>query len=190
MKYFILISAWVTYLGLHSLLASDRLKAFADENFKLSAQMFRFIYSLLSVVGLIALLLLMAVMKSVSLFHSGEALQYVAMILASWGVIIVIVSFRQIPGLAFLGLKKDQNSRLITSGIHGWIRHPIYSGTILIFIGMFLYSPTDVVLTAVLVNFAYLPIGIYLEEQKLISQFGKAYLDYRKEVKAIIPWVL
>ena len=38
--------------------------------------------------------------------------------------------------------------------------------------------------------FLYLPFGIYWEEQKLILHFGKAYLDYKKSVKALIPKIL
>ncbi|MFT6214861.1 MAG: protein-S-isoprenylcysteine O-methyltransferase Ste14 [Roseivirga sp.] len=33
----------------------------------------------------------------------------------------------------------------------------------------------------------YLPIGIYLEEKKLIQTYGKAYIKYKEEVPALIP---
>ena len=37
---------------------------------------------------------------------------------------------------------------------------------------------------------AYLVIAIPIEERKLVAIFGKAYLDYRKRVPAVIPRVL
>ncbi len=109
------------------------------------------------------------------------------MIIASWGVIILVVSFRYMSGPAFLGLKKEVYSGLITDGLHGYIRHPIYTGTILVLVGLLMYHPTDIILITDLVIFAYLPLGIKWEEQKLIDQFGEAYLKYKKEVSALVP---
>jgi methanethiol S-methyltransferase len=40
---------------------------------------------------------------------------------------------------------------------------------------------------AVGITFLYLPIGIHLEEGKLIAVFGEEYRKYREEVPALIP---
>lgn len=109
------------------------------------------------------------------------------MILASWGVIILVVSFRHISGLAFLGLRKEINQGLVQEGLHGYMRHPIYTGTILVLIGLFGYHPTDIILLTDLVVLAYLPFGIRWEERKLIDEFGEEYLEYKKNVPALIP---
>ena len=37
------------------------------------------------------------------------------------------------------------------------------------------------------ITFVYLPIGIALEERKLIAAFGEEYRRYRREVPALIP---
>jgi protein-S-isoprenylcysteine O-methyltransferase Ste14 len=44
-------------------------------------------------------------------------------------------------------------------------------------------------LITVLISLAYLEIGIYLEEQKLVEEFGNDYKIYRQKVKKIIPFI-
>ncbi|REE05892.1 methyltransferase family protein [Marinoscillum furvescens] len=184
MHYLILIiGAWAGYLLLHSLLAADRIKAAVP----LNAQVYRLFYSLVSVAGLLGLLYLMALAPAKLLFTPPGWMRYGAMIFASWGVIIVMVSFRHLSMLSFLGLKKEPATGLVREGIHGYVRHPIYSGTILVLIGMVGYHPTDVNVATVLTVFAYLPLGIRWEEQKLLKQYGQAYEQYKKEVPAIVP---
>lgn len=179
----IIILAWAAYLLLHSLLAAGRVKAAVP----LGTQAYRLVYTLISVVGLLGLLYLMAVAPAAQLFVPPGWVRYVAMIFASWGVIIVIVSFRHLSMLRFLGLKKAADTGLVREGIHGYVRHPIYSGTILVLIGMVGYNPTDVSLATVLTVCAYLPLGIRWEEQKLLKQYGEAYEKYKKEVPAVVP---
>ncbi|MEP4533811.1 MAG: isoprenylcysteine carboxylmethyltransferase family protein [Cyclobacteriaceae bacterium] len=184
--YLELILAWILYLASHSFLASAWLKSRTP----ISARWYRLLYSLIATAGLLGLVYLMALIPPIWIYDLTPFLKFTGMIAASWGVIIVIASFRQISMKAFLGLKKGNQEELVTTGLHGSVRHPIYSGTILIMLGMFISVPSLAVLLTVLVIFAYLPIGIYFEEKKLIDVFGQEYLDYKEKVKAIIPGVL
>jgi len=90
---------------------------------------------------------------------------------------------------AFIGLKQYEENRLKTSGILAYMRHPFYTATILLGIGFWLWTPTNTNLIMVLSWFAYLPIGIWLEEKKLLNEFGEAYRQYKKNVPALIPKV-
>jgi protein-S-isoprenylcysteine O-methyltransferase Ste14 len=54
-------------------------------------------------------------------------------------------------------------------------------------LGYFLFEPTLANLASALCIFLYLPLGIYLEEKKLIQQYGDRYIQYKKEVPAILP---
>ena len=49
------------------------------------------------------------------------------------------------------------------------------------------FWPSDVVMTACLIMIVYTVVGARFEEQKLIRQFGKAYIDYMKEVPGFVP---
>jgi protein-S-isoprenylcysteine O-methyltransferase Ste14 len=56
-------------------------------------------------------------------------------------------------------------------------------------IGALMYFPNYSTLIFVITTFIYLPIGVSLEENKLVDEFGEQYLQYRKEVKMLVPFV-
>ena len=73
---------------------------------------------------------------------------------------------------------------LVTTGIHGWTRNPIYLGLFLVYggIGIAAHSPWTLVLT--------LPLAITIrygvvarEEAYLERRFGDAYRDYKARVR-------
>ena len=73
---------------------------------------------------------------------------------------------------------------LVTTGIHGWARNPIYLGIFLVYggIGMAARSPWTLILT--------LPLAITIrygvvarEETYLERRFGDAYRDYKARVR-------
>ncbi|WP_455369910.1 methyltransferase family protein [[Eubacterium] cellulosolvens] len=71
---------------------------------------------------------------------------------------------------------------LVTTGIYSKIRHPLYLGTILFFLGVGLYSKSIVGLTLTMI--LIIPLVAYLanlEEKALIEKFGSEYLDYKKK---------
>lgn len=84
--------------------------------------------------------------------------------------------------------KAHQENRLATGGLYSLVRHPQYTG---LFIGLFgegiVHWPTffSVGLFPVIV-IAYVLLA-RKEEQKVIEQFGDAYLKYQKQVPMFIP---
>jgi hypothetical protein len=101
--------------------------------------------------------------------------------------------------LEFVGLRQIymSNSDLMrtsgmpllkTSGVYGWVRHPIYSFTLLAFLLTPVMSLDRLLLTAA--TTVYLIFAIPLEERKLIGIFGSAYEDYRRKVPAVIPQLI
>lgn len=155
-----------------------------------SGRQYRLFYSSVSVLGLIGLVYFMAFTDPYHFYLPTDFVKYVGMVTGSWGVILIMGSFKKISTKSFLGLAQEEEVSLVTTGLHGRMRHPIYTGTILLMLGMFVSVPSASVLMAVLSIFIYLPIGIYLEEKKLIIEFGEQYLKYKEEVKAIIPGLI
>lgn len=78
-------------------------------------------------------------------------------------------------------------SELKVNGIHRFVRHPLYSGTILFVWGLFLVFPfLNNFIAAVLLTL-YVLVGISFEEKKLIKEFGKEYEGYIQNVPMLIP---
>lgn len=77
--------------------------------------------------------------------------------------------------------------KVISSGIYSRIRHPQYFGAILSHIGIsiLLSSFYSIVSTPIIIFIIYL--FSWKEENELIREFGKDYVDYKKIVPMLFP---
>ncbi len=75
---------------------------------------------------------------------------------------------------------------LITSGIYGHMRHPMYTAALLILIGQSLLLPSAAGWISAIIAFALLLfIRIPAEETMMIAEFGNEYRDYMNHVRAL-----
>jgi protein-S-isoprenylcysteine O-methyltransferase Ste14 len=85
-------------------------------------------------------------------------------------------------------LKEDH--RIVQSGPYRLVRHPIYTGILTGLFGVVLVRAN----VGTLVGFALMAAGIArkiaIEEGMLRERFGAEYDAYRKQVRAIIPFIL
>ena len=182
-EHVLLFFIWILYYVLHSLLASNWLKA----KVKLKPKSFRLIYSMIASILLFLVLLLTATTYSQLIFMPGPIANYAGLMLSAIGIFILKRSFRQYSLREFVGLKVEEHPKLNTNGIQSKIRHPLYTGTILLFLGYFIFNPQFSNLVMLLSLFLYLPFGIHFEEKKLIEVFGEDYATYKKQTPAILP---
>jgi methanethiol S-methyltransferase len=180
MEYAVLICGWIAYFTIHSLLASTKIK----QRFHFAG--YRIVYVAISVAGLLILLFYNGSIEGPHFFLSQGFPRYISLLITTFGVMIIQSSFSKFSFKGFVGATEEAPV-LKTDGILGHIRHPIYSGTILIIVGFFLFIPNLPTLISCLCMLLYLPIGILLEERKLIAMFGDAYLEYRNRVPALVP---
>ena len=188
MAIWMLAIGWIIYFALHSFLAASQVKRFVKDVVGEYYKYYRIFYVIISSVGLLLLLMLNANISSSPYFDSEGWPRYLSLVLAAFGVIIIKIAFRSFSFSSVVGIEPSDNAEgFTTTGILNSIRHPIYSGTILIVIGYWLFSPNFPTLVSVICVMAYLPIGIYLEERKLIAQFGERYREYKRRVPALFP---
>jgi protein-S-isoprenylcysteine O-methyltransferase Ste14 len=83
-----------------------------------------------------------------------------------------------------------QDHELVRSGPYRWVRHPIYTGLLIGFAGSAIARGEWRGILAVLIVFAALWRKLRLEEKWMQETFGDAYERYRREVRALIPFVL
>jgi protein-S-isoprenylcysteine O-methyltransferase Ste14 len=74
----------------------------------------------------------------------------------------------------------------VRDGLYGQLRHPIYAGGLLIFIGLALLKPTLTVALACMLGFGWLVIQARLEEADLIQRLP-AYHEYMRHVPGFVP---
>ncbi len=91
-------------------------------------------------------------------------------------------------GEGILDVKDDQT--LITSGIFGYIRHPIYAGGVVGIIGFYLAFRSLFVLIAIwIIYFMIFRHRLLFEEKMMIEAFGDEYREYMKRTKRLIPFL-
>jgi protein-S-isoprenylcysteine O-methyltransferase Ste14 len=79
---------------------------------------------------------------------------------------------------------------LIVDGPYRWVRHPIYTGLLVAFVGTALAIGEWRAVLAVAIAAAAFSRKLRLEEAVMRRQFGDAYGDYAARVSALIPFVL
>lgn len=82
------------------------------------------------------------------------------------------------------------NHELIESGPYAWVRHPIYTGLLLMFLG----SAIAIGQYRGLLGLAILAVSLWFklrhEERWLAEHFGPAYRDYIARTWALIPGII
>jgi protein-S-isoprenylcysteine O-methyltransferase Ste14 len=129
-------------------------------------------------------------------FKIGELLinQNLRLFLILLGLIMVVFGcIINIMGRFNLGnnwanqVKIYNNQKLITNGIYGFVRHPLYASLILMFYGGCLVYPNY---WAFLSNtLIFIPFMYYRakQEEDLLSKMFKDYTKYKKEVGMFFP---
>ncbi len=79
---------------------------------------------------------------------------------------------------------------LITRGPYAWVRHPIYTGLLTMFVATLLVLGHVAGIIAVPLVFASLWIKLRYEEKLMLQKFPAEYAAYQQRVKRIIPFVL
>lgn len=84
----------------------------------------------------------------------------------------------------------EKTSALVTSGIYGYIRHPLYSSLLLLAWGVFFKAPYGWGIPLVLGATIFLVLTAKADEAECIRFFGSAYSEYMKRTRMFIPFVI
>lgn len=104
---------------------------------------------------------------------------------ASWG--LFALSLKHLKEAWRIGIDHEKTDQLITTGIYGKIRHPIYSAIKLALIGTLLIFPNLYFLPVVLMGWMGVSLTALLEEDFLTQKFGEAYLQYCGRTGHFLP---
>jgi protein-S-isoprenylcysteine O-methyltransferase Ste14 len=92
----------------------------------------------------------------------------------------------------FLGLaqvvaaRPAESGTLNTSGFYAWVRHPLYSFSLL-FLWLTPVMTTNLLTTTLLFTL-YFYLGSIFEERRLVAEFGSTYQDYQQRVPRLLPF--
>lgn len=117
--------------------------------------------------------------------YIGLTGMYVAIVLNIIGVALVVVGWSRIYKRYWS--KEEGQGQLVTDGIYAYIRHPQYTGFLLITLGLLIEWATIPLLTM----WPILAVMYYrlarTEEKEVEQHFGGAYIKYRARTGMFLP---
>lgn len=115
---------------------------------------------------------------------SGPILSMVGGCLVLAGIALVAAGIRNFSRAATPVPTNEPTRALVTSGIHGWTRNPIYLGMFLFYSGIGVAAQSTWVLVLVLPLAILIRYGVVAREESYLERrFGDAYLDYKRRVR-------
>ena len=196
-RYVVLISLWGAWCFLHSLLITSTVIGFVQKRFKKVYRYYRIFYNFIALVTLISVVVYSSSIQWLPVFRWEGPYRIVQGLLVISALLLFIGGSRRYDLAQFLGIRQvrenstcsllSDDCRLDTGGILGMVRHPWYAGGILIVWGR------NLDMAAILTNLVitgYFIIGAYLEERKLLVEFGEEYIDYQRQVSMLFPFKL
>jgi protein-S-isoprenylcysteine O-methyltransferase Ste14 len=113
----------------------------------------------------------------------GAALTFLGLLFTVWARIYL---GRNWSGVA--AVKADHE--LITGGPYRWVRHPIYSGLALAFVGMAIAGGEWRGILSIALALIAIVQRIFVEERFMREQFGVVYDAYARHVRALVPGLI
>ena len=131
LNHIILAVLWVVYCVLHSVLASEWLKRKLRQRMK-AYKRYRLWYTLFAFVFLVAIVYYQIQLSTSNLFQTNNLIFVMGFIISSFGLVLMFICIRKyfmnLSGLRSLFIENFSNELQIT-GIHKYVRHPLYLGT-------------------------------------------------------------
>lgn len=188
--YLFLLAAWLLFGILHSVLATETLKQTIHRWMGQYVRYYRLCYSLLATVLLLVVLYYHYSFDALLLWQTSLTEKIIAVILLTAGSCVMLLCintyFMDLSGIDAL-MGRERKFVLQTKGMHAYVRHPLYSGTILVVWALFLYQPYLNTLISATCITVYTVIGIRFEEKKLIKEYGDDYRAYQIKIPSLIP---
>jgi methanethiol S-methyltransferase len=194
MKYLFIAFFWTGYCALHSFLISIGFTKLMTRQLKKYYAFYRLFYVVLSIVLLIPLIQFtthadnkIIVIYPLPLNTLRQLLLSGSLIMFAWAFFFDydFLSFFGIRQILNIGKKNDSTGEIKKSGLLGIIRHPMYLALI-VFLWCRIFTMADLVVNTLLT--IYVIIGTFLEERKLVIEFGDSYIKYNQEVPMLIPF--
>jgi len=117
----------------------------------------------------------------------SEYLVWIGYGLLHLSFITIFIAQRNMANEWRIGIDNENKVNLITNGLFGISRNPIFLGVIIVFIGLFLIIPNVVTAVVLVSGIIVIQVQVRLEEEFLIASLDNEYKEYMAKVKR---WLL
>ncbi len=109
-------------------------------------------------------------------------LKYIGLALIFVSLWLILIAQSKMADSWRIGIDHDNKTQLVTSGIFGISRNPIFLGVQIALLGIFCLTPNCFMMILVIVGVIIIQIQVRLEEEFLESQFMD-YIQYKNKTK-------
>ncbi len=119
------------------------------------------------------------VLDNLAVKYLGLALLFIALL---W----TILAQQHMKNSWRIGIDTETKTELISTGLFGLSRNPIFFGMILSLVGLFCTTPNALTALFLILGYVLIQIQIRLEEEFLTKEHGQKYLAYKQKVRRLI----
>jgi len=194
-KYLTLSLLVITWCVLHSTMISVSVTEYLKKRLGFKFRFYRLFFNFVAILTLIPVALFANSIQTQAIFHWNGYLRIGQVLLLATAVLLFFLGGRHYSVRQILGIKQikeetankaiTDTGELKTSGVLEITRHPWYLATILIIWAR--QIDVSVIIVNVILTF-YLIVGTYLEEKKLVREFGEKYAAYQDRVSMLVPY--
>jgi protein-S-isoprenylcysteine O-methyltransferase Ste14 len=194
-KYLFLSILLIFWCVLHSAMISIAVTEYVKKRLGSNYRFYRVFFNLISILTLLPVAVFAHSVQTPAIFDWSGYMRIGQVLLLGLAVWFFSLGgchydIRQVIGITQIregtaDMAITDTGQLDTSGVLGMTRHPWYLATLL------LIWARQMDVSAIIVNViltAYLIVGTYLEEKKLVREFGEKYRNYQKKVSMLIPF--
>jgi protein-S-isoprenylcysteine O-methyltransferase Ste14 len=116
----------------------------------------------------------------------NETIKYIGLVVLAVSLVWTIIAQGHMKNSWRIGIDTETKTELVTTGLFGLSRNPIFFGMILSLIGLFLVSPNALTFLFLILGYVLIQIQIRLEEEFLTNEHGQKYIDYKHKVRRLI----
>lgn len=189
--------SWVSWCVLHSLLIDAAIAGFLKKKLSKLNRYYRLCYNLISVVTLVPLIILTGREGGALIIQWSGFMHLPRFFLLICSALLFYEGAKQYDLGYFLGveqMKTGEDHLLLgddeafsDEGVLGVTRHPWYLGGICLLWSAFSTYDAKRFSVACILSI-YFWIGSFLEERKIVAQYGDSYEAYRNRVSMLFPW--
>lgn len=130
------------------------------------------------------------VVGAVPVMSVGPVVAGAGLLVTVAGLVVVLVSQAQMGRSWRIGVDPGERTDLVTGGVFGWMRNPVFTGMVAVQVGVAVMVPSwwSVAAVLLLVGSVQLQVRV-VEEPYLRRVHGRAYRGYAARVGRFVPGV-
>ncbi len=127
--------------------------------------------------------------QGLAVFRDFDALRYVGLVLSAGGQALRLVALGELGKQYSAYITLQDNHQLVQTGIYRFIRHPLYLGLLLLFVGIPLLFRSWLAIPLFALSIVFAARGIRQEEKLLSEHFATEFELYRRRTWRLLPYL-